>query len=288
MQKVISVAILGKPNAGKSSLLNQLIKQKISIVTPKIQTTRSIITGIITIKDTQIIILDTPGIFSAKKQLERAMVRCAWSSVRSVDLVILMVDSTKKIDQEILQISDKLKQLGISPIYLLNKIDIKSKHQNDLYELIQDNKYIMKISALNGKGVDEILQYIMSQAQYSEWIYDKDEVTNLPLKFLAAEITREQLFLNMHQELPYNLTVQTESLQENSNKSITIHQIIIVSKMNYKTMILGKHGNTIKAIGSNARLEIEKIFDLKIHLFLFVKVRQDWDKKPQFYQNSLL
>ncbi|WP_342259444.1 GTPase Era [Candidatus Tisiphia endosymbiont of Metellina segmentata] len=286
-QKTISLCIIGKPNAGKSSLLNKLIGQKISIVTNKVQTTRSIITGIVTIKDTQLIILDTPGIFEPKKQLEKAMVRCAWSSLHGVDLVLLIIDSTKPIDQFTLQILKKLQTLKINLIFLLNKIDSPSEYleeiENTLKSQFIDN-YILKTSVLSGKNINKLLNYIQSQAKESPWLYEEDDVTNLPMRFLAAEITREQLFLNLHQELPYNLTVQTEMWQENNDKSIKIHQVIVVSKNSYKTIILGNNGCKIKEIGSKARIEMQLAFDCKIHLFLFVKVRELWENDPLSYR----
>ncbi|WP_342268050.1 GTPase Era [Candidatus Tisiphia endosymbiont of Empis tessellata] len=286
-QKTISLCIIGKPNAGKSSLLNKLIGQKISIVTNKVQTTRSIITGIVTIKDTQLIILDTPGIFEPKKQLEKAMVRCAWSSLHGVDLVLLIIDSTKPIDQFTLQILKKLQTLKINLIFLLNKIDSPSEYleeiENTLKSQFIDN-YILKTSVLSGKNINKLLNYIQSQAKESPWLYEEDDVTNLPMRFLAAEITREQLFLNLHQELPYNLTVQTEMWQENNDKSIKIHQVIVVSKNSYKTIILGNNGCKIKEIGSKARIEMQLAFDCKIHLFLFVKVRELWENDPHSYR----
>ncbi|HJD57115.1 MULTISPECIES: GTPase Era [unclassified Candidatus Tisiphia] len=290
-QKTISISIIGKPNAGKSSLLNKLIGQKISIVTPKVQTTRSIITGIVTIKDTQLIILDTPGIFEPKKQLEKAMVRCAWSSLHGVDLVLLIIDSTKPIDQFTLQILKKLQTLKINLIFLLNKIDIPSEYLEEIENTLNSqfvDSYILKLSVLSGKNVNKLLNYIQSQAKESPWLYEEDDVTNLPMRFLAAEITREQLFLNLHQELPYNLTVQTEMWQENNDKSIKIHQVIVVSRDSYKTIILGKNGCKIKEIGSKARMEMQISFDCKIHLFLFVKVRELWQDDPNSYSHMRL
>ncbi|WP_342271386.1 GTPase Era [Candidatus Tisiphia endosymbiont of Parasteatoda lunata] len=290
-QKTISLCIIGKPNAGKSSLLNKLIGQKISIVTNKVQTTRSIITGIVTIKDTQLIILDTPGIFEPKKQLEKAMVRCAWSSLHGVDLVLLIIDSTKPIDQFTLQILKKLQTLKINLIFLLNKIDISSQYTGEIENIISSqfiDANIFKISVLNGENINNLLNYIQSQAELSPWLYEEDDVTNLPMRFLAAEITREQLFLNLHQELPYNLTVQTEMWQENNDKSIKIHQVIVVSKNSYKTIILGNNGCKIKEIGSKARIEMQLAFDCKIHLFLFVKVRELWENDPHSYSHMRL
>ncbi len=293
LQKTISIAIIGKPNAGKSSLLNKLIKHKLSIVTPKVQTTRTIITGIVTIKDTQIILLDTPGIFNPKKQLEKAMVRCAWSSLYSVDIVMLIIDSLRAIDDMTLEILQRLKQQNIKPVFLLNKIDLKSAYIDDIENFLRsefenlDTK-IFRISATAGQNVQKLLDYIVAQAKPSNWLYSEDDITNLPMRFLAAEITREQLFLNLHEELPYNLTVQSESFTNNPDQSITINQVIIVSKDSYKAMILGKYGAKIKEIGSKARAEIESIFESRVHLFLFVKVREAWESNPESYSDMML
>ncbi len=287
-QKVLSIAIIGKPNVGKSSLLNKLIGEKLSIVTPKVQTTRTIITGIVTIKDTQLIILDTPGIFEPKKQLEKAMVRCAWSSLHGVDLVLMMLDSAKDIDQMTLQILERLQNFKINLLFLLNKVDIPSKYLEKIEEILKPyGCNTLKISALSGKNIPQLLNFLLKQAKPAPWLYAQDDLTNLPMRFLAEEITREQLFLQLHQELPYNLTVQTENWQEDSehknDKSIKISQVIIVSKDSYKAMILGKNGSKIKEIGYKARIEIQQAFDCKIHLFLFVKVRQLWENDPLSY-----
>ena len=285
-QKTVSVCIIGKPNAGKSSLLNYLIGQKLSIVTPKVQTTRSIITGVITLDDTQIILFDTPGIFEAKKQLERAMVRCAWSSLNSADIVMLIMDSTKKLDHMTEQIFARLKSLKIEPVLLLNKIDLSSKEientKSHLNEIFPEAPRF-EISAISGKGVSSLTSYIKGHAKSVPWVFEEDDITNLPLRFLAAELTREQLFLKLHEELPYNLTVQTERWEENKDGSVKINQIIVVARSNHKMMILGKAGNMIKEIGSSARTEMEKSFGFKVHLFLFVKVRELWESNPEFY-----
>jgi GTP-binding protein Era len=287
-QKCLSVCIIGKPNAGKSTLLNYIIGEKISIVTPKVQTTRSIITGVITIDDVQLILFDTPGIFEPKKTLERAMVRCAWSSINSADMVVLIMDSAMKLDEPAQKILGRLKEQGRQVVFLFNKIDLNSKY------FLENRKYVeehfpasitFNISALTGKGVNELLDFLKESALKSGWHYEKDDITNLPMRFLASEITREQLFLNLHQELPYNLTVESESWKEQPDGSVKVNQVIIVSRENYKSMILGKRGEMIKLIGSHARLNIEKLLGYKIHLFLFVKVRKDWENNPQHYHN---
>lgn len=290
-QKTISLAIIGKPNAGKSSLLNKLIGQKISIVTPKVQTTRSIITGIVTLKNTQLIILDTPGIFQPKKKLEKAMVRCAWSSLHSADIILLIIDSTKPIDDATIKILEKLHHLKIKVVFLLNKIDVPTKYLPEIENIITTrfpDAKIIKISVLSGQNIDKLLIYLKNQAKITPWLYSEDDITNLPMRFLAAEITREQLFLQLHQELPYNLTVQTEIWQENKDKAVKIHQVIIVSRDSYKTIILGKNGSKIKEIGTMARMEMQAAFDCKIHLFLFVKIREFWENDPDSYNHMRL
>lgn len=282
-QKCSTICIIGKPNAGKSTLLNYLIGQKIAIVTPKVQTTRSTITGIITDGDTQLIVIDTPGIFSPKKRLEKAMVRCAWSSISGVDQVILLVDSITGFTDDILLIWERLKEKGISPILVFNKVDKAPiiLHGADNPAILDAT--IIYISAIKGDGVRELKAYLTKHAKEGPWLYAEDDMTNLPMRFLASEITREQLFMNMQEELPYNLTVETESWENRPDGSAKINQVIIVSKQNYKSMILGNKGAMIKKIGMRARAEIEKDLGIKAHLFLFVKVREDWDQNPASY-----
>jgi GTPase len=285
-QKFLSICIIGKPNAGKSTLLNQIIGQKLSIVTPKVQTTRSIITGIVTIEDTQLILFDTPGIFEPKKKLEKAMVRCAWSSLNSVDLVVLIIDSSAKLDEQTQKIIKRLRDLDKQIVFLLNKIDIKSKYyfENMQYlESIFKAAKMFNISALNGDGLSSFLDFIKSKAKKSDWLYEEDDMTNLPVRFLAAEITREQLFLKLHQELPYNLTVESESWDVQADGSVKVNQVIIVARDAYKMMILGKKGEMIREIGMKSRLNIEKLTGCRIHLFLFVKVRSSWEDNLELY-----
>ena len=280
-QKFITAAIIGKPNAGKSTLLNRLIGSKISIVTPKVQTTRTIITGIVTHDNTQLVLLDTPGIFEPKKKLEIAMVRCAWSSLNNVDRVALIIDSTKPIDEFTDKIISRLVEAGCNIILLMNKVDERQKfvpaNIPHLLKICPQAK-LMNISAKTGYGVADLENHLIACASNEPWHYESDDLTNLPLRFLASEITREQLFLNLQQELPYNLTVECETWEENKkNGAVTIRQAIIVSRESYKTIILGKKGDMIKKIGTQARIDIEKMVHQKVHLFLFVKVRKNWD-----------
>jgi len=285
-QKFLSICIIGRPNAGKSTLLNIIIGQKISIVTPKVQTTRSIITGIVTIEDTQLILFDTPGIFEPKKKLEKAMVRCAWSSLNSADLIVLIIDSSTKLDDQTQKIIKRLRDLDKQIVFLLNKIDIKSKYYFENMQYLEEtfkSAKIFNISALNGDGLSSFLDFVKSKAKKSDWLYEEDDMTNLPIRFLAAEITREQLFLKLHQELPYNLTVESESWEVQADGSVKVNQVIIVARDAYKMIILGKKGEMIKEIGTKSRLNIEKLAGCKIHLFLFVKVRSRWEDNLELY-----
>lgn len=287
-QKLLSVCIIGKPNAGKSTLLNKIIGQKISIVTPKVQTTRSIITGVVTFDETQLILFDTPGIFEPKKRLEKAMVRCAWSSLNGADIVVLILDSSAKIDDMLSTIMSRLKELGKKVVFLLNKIDLNSKYYIENSSYLSDNfpdANRFNISALTGSGVDGFLEFLKNNAKKTSWLYESDDITNLPMRFLATEITREQLFLNLHQELPYNLTVESESWQSQKDGSVKVNQVIIVSRDGYKNMIIGKKGEKIKEIGTKARQNIEELLGIKIHLFLFVKVRKTWEDNPEMYHS---
>lgn len=287
IQKTVSVCIIGRPNSGKSTLLNRIIGEKLSIVTPKVQTTRSIITGIVTLNDTQIILYDTPGIFEPKGTLEKAMVRCAWSSLHSADIVMLIIDSLKPLDSITHDILNKLRSLDVVPVFLLNKIDVESKYIDDTKAFLAENypdSLLFPISAISGENVDKLLEYITSKAKITPWLYEEDDITDLPMRFIAAEITREQLFLGLQQELPYRLTVQTEKWEELKDKSVKINQVIVVSRENYKTIILGKNGSKIKELGAKSRMQMQQFFGFPVHLFLFVKVRELWEDNPDFYQ----
>ncbi|PCJ25949.1 MAG: GTPase Era [Rickettsiales bacterium] len=286
-QKALSICIVGKPNAGKSTLLNRIIGTKLSIVTPKVQTTRSIITGVVTLGDTQLVLFDTPGIFEPKKKLEKAMVRCAWSSFSSADIVVLIIDSSSKLDEMSETIVKRISSLNQKIVFLMNKIDLRSKYFLDNIKFLEESvpkARIFNISATKGNGVDGFLNYLKEQATESGWSYGKDDITNLPSRFLGCEITREQLFLQLQQELPYNLTVECESWTEQKDGSVKVRQVIIVARDSHKNMVIGKHGSRIKEVGSKARVNIEKLLGQKIHLFLFVKVRKDWENNPEFYQ----
>jgi GTP-binding protein Era len=278
--KSLIVTILGKPNAGKSTLMNLLIEYRLSIITPKVQTTRNVIKGMFIRNDTQFIFLDTPGIFEPKNNLEKLIVKHAWNSIKGVDAVIILLDGTKDIDDATVSLCQKIKNMN-NVVVAINKVDISSKIdliKTQISEILP-NAEIFLISALQNKGVEELLAYLETKALEGPWLYDEDMVSNLPMKFLTAEITREQLFLQLDQELPYNLTVHTESMEETGIKEYVIKQVIIVSKESHKKIILGKNGSRIKTVGQESRKYIDLYLGIKVHLFLFVSV-ENWLEKP--------
>lgn len=280
MKKSAVISIVGRPNAGKSTLLNRLIGHKISIVTPKVQTTRSMIKGIVTNGETQFVFIDTPGIFEPKKNLEKVMVRCAWSSIIGADIVLLLLDIRDELDELQLQIIERLKEQRVNLMILLNKIDLSALKAAFLRKTVTDllpNVPIFPISAMEGEGVDTLVDVLIKQSPEREWYYDEDDITTLPMRFLASEITREHLFLALQDELPYNLTVDTETWEEFKDGSVKIRQVIIVSKASHKAIVLGKNGAMIKKIGQEARQQIKDCLGMETHLFLFVKVRENWD-----------
>jgi GTP-binding protein Era len=281
--KSIIVTILGKPNAGKSTLMNLLIDYRLSIITPKVQTTRKVIKGIITKDDTQFIFLDTPGVFDPKNDLEKLIVKYAWDSIKGVDSVILLIDGTKAIDDDIAVLCNKIKSMD-NIIVVINKTDISSKIDeiSQSISALLPSSPIFLISALKNNGVDELLTHLQSKAIEGPWLYDQDIVSNLPLKYLAAEITREQLFLQLDQELPYNLTVHTESMEDKGQGQYIIKQVIIVSRESHKKIVLGKNGSRIKLVGQAARKHMALYLGIQAHLFLFVSVK-NWLVRPDYF-----
>jgi GTP-binding protein Era len=292
------VALIGAPNAGKSTLLNQLVGAKVSIVTRKVQTTRARITGIAIEGATQIIYVDTPGIFEPKRRLDRAMVTAAWSGVADADAAVLLLDAGRAakadgIDPDTRRIVDGLKSGGKRPkgamLLAINKIDtvdrpVLLKMAETLHaEGVFDR--IFMISALTGDGVADLRDHLVAILPKGPWLYPEDQLSDIPQRLLAAEITREKAFLQLHQELPYALTVETEAWQERKDGSVRIDQVIIVGRENHKAMVLGHGGAKVKAIGSAARHELEKQLDRRVHLFIHVKVREDWQDIPEHYRN---
>lgn len=282
-QKILTVALAGAPNAGKSTLTNYLVGEKVSIISPKVQTTRDLIRGIFVEGNTQIIFIDTPGVFIPKKArlLERKIVKTAWSGIRDAELACLLIDSTEGFTQKIKMILDEFKKKEINNILVLNKVDLVKKPKlldltKQITDYYPDFKEIFMISAKTGEGVDKLKEYLVKQAVEGEWVFKDDEITDAPIKFLASEITREKLFLKLNQELPYAVDVETENWEEFNNGDIKIQQVIYVLKENQKSIILGKRGQLIKEVGSEAREEIGKFLNRKVHLFLFVKIKEDW------------
>ena len=284
------VAIVGSPNAGKSTLTNALSGCKLAIVSPKVQTTRTALKAIISESDRQLIIIDTPGIFipRANKILERVIAKTAWQSLREADHICLVIDSTIGVNNENKQIINDLKKEHLPITVILNKIDLVKK--SDLLAIIAnlqqlDFNTIFTISATQNDGIDTLKTFLLQQCNHPDFIYNDGEITTAPHRFLASEITREKLFLNLNQELPYHLTVLTDSYSKLADNSIKIHQTILISKNSQKTIILGKNGSMIKQISQSSREEISKLIGSKVHLFLFIKVKENWMQNIENFEN---
>lgn len=286
------VAIIGAPNVGKSTLLNVLVGSKVAIVTPKVQTTRSRIVGIALVGAAQIVFVDTPGIFAPRKRLDRAMVQAAWSGAEGADQVLLLIDAVRARggvpDADSAAIIATLEERGREAILVLNKVD--KARREDLLKLAETLggkgvfSRVFMISALTGDGVSDLAAHLAGLVPEGPWLYPEDQVAEVPLRQLAAEITREKLFLALHQELPYALTVETEKWQERRDGSVRIEQVIFVQRNSQKAIVLGKGGRQIKDIGATARQELAVLLDRKVHLFLFVKVRAGWTDDPERYR----
>ncbi len=283
------VALLGAPNAGKSTLLNAVVGAKVSIVTPKVQTTRTRITGIRIVDTAQLIFVDTPGIFAPKRRLERAMVEAAWAGLDGADVAVLLIDATHGVDKNTRRILERLAEKERPVVVALNKVDKVAKH--DLLPLAATinegglTDEIFMISALQGDGVDDLLTYLAGRMPPEPWLYPEDQISDVPMRMMAAEITREKLFLALHQELPYGLSVETEMWTEIEDEdAVRIDQIIYVAKDGHKPIVLGKGGQMLKRIGTTARKELETIVGGRVHLFLHVKVRPNWLDEPARYR----
>ena len=282
------IALIGAPNAGKSTLINALVGAKVTIVSHKAQTTRTLLRGIATLADAQLVFIDTPGIFQPRRRLDRAMVSGAWVGAHDADMVGVLIDAKRGMDAEASQIIDQLAGLGRPKILLINKIDLIDKPA--LLELAKAATErctfaaTFMISALTGDGVADLKHWLAGHAPEGPWHYPEDQITDAPLRQLAAEITREKLYLRLHQELPYQSTVETEAWEELGDGSIRIEQTIYVERVSQRKIVLGKGGQTIKAIGADARREIAEIVEQKVHLFLFVKVREAWAEDPERYR----
>jgi GTPase len=282
------IALIGAPNAGKSTLLNALVGSKVTIVSRKVQTTRALIRGIAIERQSQLIFVDTPGIFAPRRRLDRAMVATAWSGAHDADLVGVLVDTRKGLDEEADAILDRLAEVKAPKLLILNKIDLVDKPA--LLGLAEAANEKVKfaasfmISARNGDGVGDLKAWLAAQAPPGPWLYPPDQMSDAPLRQLAAEITREKLFERLHQELPYHSTVETEVWKELRKGDLRIEQTIYVERESQRKIVLGKGGQAIKAIGEAARKEIAAIVEAKVHLFLFVKVREGWGDDPERYR----
>lgn len=281
------IAIIGAPNAGKSTLLNRFVGSKIAIVTHKVQTTRTRIIGIAIQDNTQLVFVDTPGIFAPRRKLDRAMVSAAWRGAQDADLVLLLVDTLDGITDDVKVIVSGLEKSGRKAFLALNKVDkVKRETLLAMAEELDSSGVFTEtfmISALDGNGCDDLRAALVKALPQGPWLYPEDQITDVPLKMLAAEITREQIYLRLHQELPYQIAVEAERWDERKDGSIRIEQVIFVERKSQKGIVIGKGGQSLKKIGEMARAEMEKVFGCKIHLFLFVKVAEHWSEKPYHY-----
>lgn len=282
------VALIGAPNAGKSTLLNALVGAKVSIVSRKVQTTRTQVRGIVLSGATQLIFVDTPGIFAPKRRLDRAMVTSAWGGAGDADCVGLLVDVHKAEEDATLTLLEQVKAIRAPTFLILNKIDLipREKLLAIAEKLNEGRNFVttFMISALNGDGVKQILTWLEDKVPPGPWLYPEDQMSDAPLRFLAAEITREKMFERLHDELPYRSTVETESWKTLRGGAVRIEQTIYVEREGHRKIVLGEKGRTIKAIGEAARKDIAEAAEAKVHLFLFVKVRENWADDPERYR----
>jgi GTPase len=285
------VALIGAPNAGKSTLLNQLVGSKLAIVTPKVQTTRTRLLGIAVEGPTQLVFVDTPGIFAPRRRLDRAMVAAAWAGASDADKAVLLVDAARAvqrgIDDDTQGIIGRLGETKRKAILALNKVDLlrRDKLLALADELSRSGVFdeVFMVSALTGDGVADLKHHLAESLPSGPWLFPADQLSDAPERWLAAEVTREQVFLQLHDELPYAATVETESWEERRDGSARIEQIIYVQRTSQRAIVLGEGGRRIKAIGARARAELEHMLDRRIHLFLFVKVRENWVDDPERY-----
>ena len=289
------VALIGAPNAGKSTLLNQLVGRKLAIVTPKVQTTRSRLLGIAIIGEAQLILVDTPGIFEPRRRLDRAMIAAAWAGAADADRIVLLVDAARPDEPDTRRIVERLaqggrqggRQNGRRAILALNKVDLVRR---DRLLGVADTLFragcfdqVFMISGLTGDGVDDLKQHLAAAMPSGPWLFPEDQLSDAPERWLAAEVTREQVFLQLHDELPYAASVETESWEERRDGSARIDQVIYVRRESQRAIVLGDKGQRIKTIGARARVELERLLERRVHLFLFVKVRDNWIEDPERY-----
>jgi len=282
------IALVGAPNAGKSTMLNAMVGTKVSIVTHKAQTTRAQIRGVVTKEQSQIVFIDTPGIFAPKRRLDRAMVKSAWTGAGDADFIALIVDAHKGITPELDRLLVGLAKANSPKILVLNKIDkiAREKLLEISAELNERGDFMrtFMLSALKGNGLDDFVDWAAADVPLGPWHFPEDQLTDLSLALTAAEVTREKIFMRVHEEIPYNITVETERFKVQKNGDYKIDQVIYVTRDGHKKIVLGKKGAAIKAIGSDARKDLSEMFGTKVHLFLFVKVRENWADDPGRYR----
>ncbi len=281
------VALIGAPNAGKSTITNNFVGSKVSIVSPKVQTTRTLVKGIGIEGNTQIIFIDTPGIFKPKRRLDRAMVGSAWDGVGDADIIVLVVDAKRGFDDETRSIIARLKKRKLEAVLVLNKVDLVQKEKLLGLSAALNAEFEFKetffISAQTGQNTEDFYHYLADNLPQSPWYYPEDQISDMPLKLLSAEIVREKLFMFLHQELPYELTVEPELWERREDGSVRAEITIYVARDSQKIIVLGKGGAMIKRIGQAARKELEELLEERIHLFLFVKVRENWQEDAARY-----
>ena len=282
------VAIIGAPNAGKSTLVNALVGAKVTIVTHKVQTTRTLVRGISIEGPSQIVLIDTPGIFQPRRRLERAMVQAAWGGAHDADRVVFIVDAQKGLDESASRILDRLSEVAQPKVLVINKVDkVKKEQLLELTTAINERQpfdQTFMIAALSGYGVADLKRYLARTAPLGPWHFPEDDISDAPMRSLAAEITREKLFERLHEELPYQSTVETTAWQERKDGSVRIEQTIIVERDSQRQIVLGKGGKAIKAISMASRTELTEILERPVHLFLIVKVREAWSEDPERYR----
>lgn len=282
------IALIGAPNAGKSTFLNRMVGAKISIVTPKAQTTRVRVTGVTMEGEAQLVFLDVPGVFNASETFEKAMVGAAWNAAKGADVILFIHDARKKPTEETEEVITRIKQMDKPAIIALNKTDAVADKKVLLERTVWFNErlvwqHIFMISARKGDGVQDVRECLAEMMPAGPLLYDRDALTDMPMRLCASELTREQCFLKLQEELPYTLTVENEKYETRADGSVEIHQNIIVQNERQKTILIGSGGQMLKAIGERARHEIGRLLGAKCHLYLFVKVRADWKNKPESY-----
>jgi GTP-binding protein Era len=287
-QRAGLVAVVGAPNAGKSTLVNALVGQKVAIVTPKAQTTRTRLMGIAIAGESQVLLVDTPGIFEAKRRLDRAMVAAVWEGAQDADLIALVIDAAKGINRGIQDIVGRLKDRREAKLLVLNKVDIAKKEALLTLAAALNERMafedIFMVSASTGDGVADLKASLAARMPEGPWLFPEDQVSDATDRMLAAEVTREQLYLKLHAELPYASAIETEKYEERKDGSVAIHQQILVGRPTQKAIVLGKGGAMIRAIGEAARAELSNLLGRKVHLFLHVKVKPDWEEDRGLYR----